>query len=212
MSRNSLSLEERIQRLEDIHQIQNLIGRDRYGGMVQYAQKTPGVTIEVAHWGVFEGSAGMKKLANLTASHKEDPKGLMFMHPLTTPVIEVAGDGKTAKGVWISPGHETGHYAGELRAVWAWVKYGIDFVKEDGEWRIWHLHVFAILRCPYEKSWVEAPNVDTDPIPDEFRADKPTTYDHPYSTTTIQELVPSPPEPYDTWNPKDSYGPPEDWG
>lgn len=30
--------------------------------------------------------------------------GILPVHSLTTPVIEVAADGKTARGVWISPG------------------------------------------------------------------------------------------------------------
>jgi len=33
--------------------------------------------------------------------------GSMIMHTLTTPIIEVAGDGKTAKGMWYSPGQVT---------------------------------------------------------------------------------------------------------
>ena len=34
-------------------------------------------------------------------------KGGMMMHAMDTAVIEVAKDGKTAKGVWLSPGHES---------------------------------------------------------------------------------------------------------
>ena len=33
--------------------------------------------------------------------------GSLIMHTLTTPIIEVAGDGKTAKGMWYSPGQVT---------------------------------------------------------------------------------------------------------
>jgi hypothetical protein len=217
------TLEERIQRVEkmaqralDVQEIQNLMARGRYGRPagsskppLEIAEKTPGVTSEVAHWGVYEGAKGIEKMHKLTEYHKADPRGLMFIHPLTTPVIEVAGDGKTAKGVWISPGVETMRYNGKLTAFWAWVKYGADFVKEDGQWKIWHNHVYAVFRCPYDKSWVEEPNVDTDFIPDEFKADRPTTYDHPYSPTTAMGNIPAAPEPYETWDPKDTYGPPE---
>ena len=64
----------------------------------------------------------------------------MFLHPTTTPYIEVAGDGKTAKGVWISPGIITGKVGatGTLKAIWAWGSMGVDFVKEDGQWRFCH--------------------------------------------------------------------------
>ncbi|MBP2642563.1 MAG: hypothetical protein H6Q67_450 [Firmicutes bacterium] len=33
--------------------------------------------------------------------------GTLTMHTLTITVIEVAGNGKTAKGVWMSPGQMT---------------------------------------------------------------------------------------------------------
>jgi len=219
MAKVKKSIEERLQRLEDIHEIQNLMGRSRYLGAPGFrdkelppdvAQKTPGTTTEVAHWGVYEGPEGLARMGKLLEYHHSDPRGMMMQHPITTPVIEVAGDGKTAKGVWISPGLETMPYQGKLRAFWAWVKYGVDFVKEDGEWRIWHNHVYAIMRCPFEKSWVEEPNIDIDVIPDGFKPDKPTTYDHPYSPTGVLESVPWPPLPYETWDPKDTYGPPEE--
>lgn len=63
------SREERIQRLEDIHEIQNLMARYEYlhvAGMHEecadlFALKTPGVRIEIGNWGVWECAAGIKK-------------------------------------------------------------------------------------------------------------------------------------------------------
>jgi len=67
------------------------------------------------------------------------------MHTSTTAVIEVAGDGKTAKGVWYSPGIGLmGHTANNKLGVtgsFFYEKYGGDFVKEDGVWKIWHLQM-----------------------------------------------------------------------
>lgn len=66
------------------------------------------------------------------------------MHTQETPVIEVAGDGKTAKMLCYSIGlsvqgsiDESGNTS--TRSNWMWEKYAVDFVKEDGEWKIWHL-------------------------------------------------------------------------
>jgi hypothetical protein len=66
------------------------------------------------------------------------------MHTQETPVIEVAGDGKTAKGIWYSIGlavrgevNEDGSTS--VGTGWMWEKYAVDFIKEDGEWKIWHL-------------------------------------------------------------------------
>jgi len=210
------SLEARIQRLEDIHEIQNLLGRyeylhtaDKQEETVElYAKKTPGVTAEVANWGVYEGIEGIKRL--FLGLHRMGGEkaliGSMHMHTLTTQVIEVAGDGKTAKGVWISPGHETGNNPqGKPEAMWAWLKYGVDFVKEDGKWKIWHFHVYPIFMTPYEKSWVEAPPPDStlpgaSTLPEELKPDRPTTYFWQYTTNVKCDLVPAPPEPYETWD------------
>ena len=68
--------------------------------------------------------------------------------------VEVAKDGKTAKGVWLSPGHESCYIPDFSKfpdwkkgdplpenleimssCEWAWSKYYVDFIKEDGECR-----------------------------------------------------------------------------
>ena len=210
-------LEKEIQRLKDIHEIQNLMGRYEYlhtsaGGDYKlpdllWAKKTPGASAELGNWGVYEGFEGVKKIYDATGKGSEIP-GQMFMHTLTTPVIEVADDGKTAKGVWISPGHETirPRYKRDEKPVphWAWIKYGIDFVKEDGEWKIWHLHVYGIFHTPYDTSWVDVPPYVA--APEQRRVipfpkpDKPTTYHWLYNQTALTEMVPKPPEPYETFD------------
>ncbi len=68
------------------------------------------------------------------------------MNCLTTPVIEIAGDGKTAKGLWYSPGvNIVGSVMKEgktsMRGEWRMTKYGVDFAKEDNKWKIWHLFI-----------------------------------------------------------------------
>jgi hypothetical protein len=212
------SLEKRIQRLEDIHEIQNLMSRYEYFHTADmqeetvelYARKTPGATAEIANWGVYEGIEGIKRL--FLGLHRQGGEkaliGSMHMHTLTTPVIEVAADGNTAKGVWISPGHETSApEGGKPQAMWAWLKYGVDFVKEDGTWKFWHFHVYPIFMTPYEKSWTEAlPPVSTLPggatIPDAVKPDKPTTYFWQYTTDVKCENAPQPPSPFETWDGK----------
>jgi hypothetical protein len=48
----------------------------------------------------------------------------MMQHMLATPIIEVAKGGKTAKGVWMSTGHEARVVGGKLIALWVWGTYG----------------------------------------------------------------------------------------
>jgi len=80
-------------------------------------------------------------------------------HTQSTAVIEVAGDGKTAKGIWESPGL---HFTAQVKdgkisksGSWFWEKYGADFVKEDGKWKIWHISMYYENTPP---GW----NADTD--------------------------------------------------
>ena len=220
----------RIQRLEDVHEIANMMGRYVYLHEVQrdpefyntmFAKKTPGVSWEVAHMGVFKGRESIKRA--LDAHGPRDGKiapGTLFIHTLTSPVIEVAGDGQTAKGIWTSPGAETlpDPTTGKSKGFWAWTKYGCDFVKEDGRWRLWHYHVYRLFLTPsdtdyceeYELKIMDAPTEGGEKIgPPGMQPDEPSTYDNPYSLSYVPELVPAPPEPYETWDPATTYGPPE---
>lgn len=214
------SLEERIQRLEDIHEIQNLMSKYEYlhtAGMHEetvelFARKTPGAKVEVPSFGIYDsGIDGVRRcyaVAHVEAEGKGDARrGNMNMHALTTPVIQVAGDGKTAKAVWISPGHETHIVNGKAQAYWAWCKYGCDFVKEDGAWKIWHLRVYGILITPYEKSWVEeTPFMEGMPeFTGEAKADRPANPPWIYRPDILTVHDPVPPEPYETFDEKTAY-------
>ena len=66
--------------------------------------------------------------------------GQLLLHVTTTAIIEIAEDGQTAKGYWYSPGMiaESGQSGNTI-----WEAYGVDFVKENGEWKMWHLHMFT---------------------------------------------------------------------
>ena len=103
---------------------------------------------------------------------RPSPEGKLILHATTTPVIEVAADGKTAKGVWLMAGTESGltdpevakefpdmYSPGEVLgkkvwAHWVWCKYAIDFLKQDGEWKIWKFRCYELARAPFEENWI----------------------------------------------------------
>ncbi len=160
-----------------------------------------------------------------------DPEGKLILHATTTPVIEVAADGETAKGVWLMAGTESGltdpevaeafpdmYSPGEVLgkkvwAHWVWCKYAIDFLKQDGEWKIWKFRCYELARAPFEENWVSfgqknqgAFDLDLMYFGDDGKpvfmppADEPVpTKNHPYSPTTVQKLEPVPPVPHDTF-------------
>lgn len=224
LEESNIQLKKTVQKLEDTRQIANLMGRYIYLHEVNrdaefpdtmYARKTPGVSAEVATGGVYLGE-NIRKMFEPPPEMGPGPmNGGLFTHPLTTPVIEVAGDGKTAKGVWISPGYETSANDPETKkpiGCFVYTKYGVDFVKEDGNWKVWHYHVYRMFmtpwNVPFTDEWEKNVRDKTmGKFGGERKPDMPTSYDHPYSVDTVRELVPAPPEPYETFSETFSYGP-----
>ena len=65
--------------------------------------------------------------------------GTMNYYPLDTPVIEIAEDGKTAKGIWALRNTYSLLTAGGPEAYWQWAWVAADFIKEQDDRKIWHL-------------------------------------------------------------------------
>jgi hypothetical protein len=66
------------------------------------------------------------------------------IHPVATPNIIVAADGKTAKATFTSFGYERGG--------WCYGKYANDYIKIDGKWYIWHKKWLRGFSTNYYKS------------------------------------------------------------
>ncbi|MCM8709961.1 nuclear transport factor 2 family protein [Clostridium sp. SYSU_GA19001] len=203
-----MSINEKVERLWDIHEIKNLMGKYAFYHNAHehmytvnlFALKTEGVRIENDSLGIFEGPEGIKKFFYDFHTYMDGDKlGSFNLHTLTTEVIEVARDGKTAKAVWMSPGMETRKDTGELRSAWCWGKYAVDFIKEDGVWKFWHFIITTEIYCDYYKSWVDYSLETSDrKLP---ASDKPSRFGTlAYSTKGIAKLIPIPPEPYETYD------------
>ena len=67
------------------------------------------------------------------------------MHTLATDIIEVADDGMTARGSFLTPGvlFSTLNANLKARCMTLWERYGSDFIFENGEWKYLHEQV-----CP----------------------------------------------------------------
>lgn len=167
-------------------------------------------SVEMA-WGTYTGKEGVNRCyrgMHVDAGVGIKP-GSFFIHSFVTPVLEIAADGKTARGVFFSPGVETPPPAdndNEIECLWCWIKYGVDFIKQDGKWYIWHLSTYGWFMSDYYKSWGEesetgpAPDSYKDHLPEEFWPDAPTTHgDWTYAPDRTTELLPEPPLPYRTF-------------
>ncbi len=100
---------------------------------VELFAKTVPQKIEIGPLGVWDGMDAACRcfhgFHNWTSKVGVPIEGQMMQHTLATPVIEVSRDGETAKGVWMSPGHEARVLGGKLTALWVWGTYGEDFIK-----------------------------------------------------------------------------------
>lgn len=147
--------EEKIQRAYDMIQIKNVMARHAFYHAASrhdiemetlWAHNAPNVS-----WG---NMGGFQIGRDVVWSFYVKPHigkvckpGEAFMHTLTTPLVEIAGDGKTAQAMWYTPGYGTGRGGPDapadapLKGEWMYERYAIDFIKEDGEWKIWHFFV-----------------------------------------------------------------------
>lgn len=81
--------------------------------------------------------------------------GQLRAMPITTPVIEIAEDGKTAKGIWHVQGSENGVTPYGPLSYWTLGFICIDFVKEDDDWKLWHVLHAVDIHNPMGENWVE---------------------------------------------------------
>jgi len=210
----------RVERVEAINEIQRLMADyfnthvpnpnepvNHFNQWIYFADRED-TTYEVANYGLLKGFKNVQFFFKEKIGMADQP-GWMFEHDLTSPQIVVADDGQTARGVWTSPGHETTRQPdGKFRAEWAWGRVAADFIKIDGQWKIWHYHWYRLFRTPFNTPWTEFDQMGVSrPIPEERIREYggepenvlPTTYFHPYSTDTYPECQPRTPQPYATW-------------
>lgn len=224
--------EDKLDKLESIEQIKRLMARYTRIQCRHDDPSLPGIgdswklfaprddsTLEIRDGGVFVGIEKIRRLY-AEAAAAGPMKGCMYTRVLATPQMVVAGDGKTARCLWQTFGHETdprlaadgGSEEGKPVINWVWGRIRADFIRIDGEWKIWHMHIYELFRCSYDKSWPdyvvpEAHRGGPKAHPalralglDFLEPDRPTTWHNPYSLTTEQFPIPMTPRPYETWS------------
>jgi len=171
-----------------------------------FALKTPGACVEML-WGIYDEPEGVlrwKKMEGFGKPRKET-KGLFPFHCMTTPIIEVAADGKTAKGLWLMYGAETFKppQEKEAKANWAAGQFAMDFIKEDGEWKIWKYNTTGLIYSPFEKGWHKEnsiPKMMLQELPEECKPDRPASYPWMWNPDEKFQNIPPVPLPYEKWD------------
>ncbi|MCD8145101.1 MAG: nuclear transport factor 2 family protein [Oscillospiraceae bacterium] len=158
----------------------------------------------------------MKSLFPRQLGEKSDDEvygaGEHYPRPLTSPLVEVAADGQTAKGLWQVMGADNNITEYGPLSTWSWGYVAADFVLEDDEWKIWHLVEFTELASPVACSWVKG---NPYPVQDAYASLADQTLPAPtvkadlyevYSPERAYTAPPRMPEPYDTFAETFSYG------
>jgi hypothetical protein len=159
-------------------------------------------------------AVGLERLSKQNPAVKNVPEnrfaGNTILHTLTTPIIEIAADGQSAKGVWYTPGIILDPGDGKTgQGLWIWERYGIDFVKEGGRWAILHAQVntdFAgPMGQPLTKQDFSAAAMGSEgnaqgqgPAVKIPGPDMPARVYEEFSPTRVPRLEPRLPEPYRT--------------
>ena len=148
--------------------------------------------------------------AGLEVTEKNLGFGALYRQPVATPLVQLAGDGMTARGLWYSIGCDSiAEPDGGLKAYWVNCKIAADFVLEDGQWRIWHLVESMDMFCEAGKAYADQP---VEPMGEEdldkMRAGQPdiSMLTHNVRYNWLDDY-PGFPRPYQTYSDENSYGP-----
>lgn len=201
------TIEQRLERLEAYREIANLQGRynhlilgHHYDEILKMFSQRADITAEMDISGVAKGQQDVKKLFLDVLGGLYNYTGNLALHQLTSPVIEVAQDGQTARGMWFSLGTNTHkHSDGSLVPIWQMGTYVHEFILEDGQWKYLHFFWAAIVRTPFDQGWVKQPmigNIHGDDVYTEQQRDPDSLYEAPYSPARDYDGRPLPPRPY----------------
>ncbi len=140
--------------------------------------------------------------------------GHLDNRPVSAPVIVVADDGQTAKGMWTSMGcYNSFDEMYGPQSHWSWSIYAVDFILEDGQWKLWHMMYLTEIDALCGRDWTK-PTAPAQERP-EFAPLKqaqvpgpnvPTQLHQPWSADRLKAGLPRLPEPYATFGDTFSYG------
>ena len=133
--------------------------------------------------------------------------------PLTSCYVQIADDMQTAKAIWMCEGSITDITAKGPITSWVWGYYAADFIKEDGQMKLWHVLRAEDTNCPNGVDW----SMPNNPYPDlpefaelaDIKLPEPTVKENVYEYYSADRkgaVTPRIPEPYTTFAETFSYG------
>ncbi len=242
MNKAALSAEELVGRWEERREIKNLMGRYAVSFLLkrektmfgEYWSSREDVSMglndgwyvgreAIAGWfaAIDQATALKAKLLQEDLPEKLADKDLQSLYgigdfdvkPLGTPVIELADDLQTAKGIWYSQGSKADVTESGPVSYWTFGVFAVDLICEEGNWKIWHLQYLEDIKCLCGQTWAEPQK----PFPElpAYAALKDCKLPEPtvktplrayYTPSRPMARMPRLPEPYGTFADTFSYG------
>ena len=202
--------DELIRRVWDVEEIKKLANKRVYYQINQWADKELDElwTSQCRDTASFGSNTGFYvTLDSIRKWYATRPSGtgVLSSYPVSTGLVELAGDGKTAKGLWYCIGQET--VPG--KATWITGKVAMDFIKEGDEWKIWHVVEANDLSCGAGEFYSAGSpywDPETDPVVKAFGTPDVPVLTHDPNFNWWDDY-PAMPEPYETFCDCISYGP-----
>ncbi len=232
-----VSIAHELERARDVQEVQNVMSRRMWFHSVGQNENELALwsTKHEVRWAQNQGCyVGMKSIAvgydtinrknqqaEIERLSKLNPKiandwksrfvGNTVLHTLNSPLIVIADDLQSAKAVWYTPGailtttdgvHPVGF--------WIWERYGVDLVKEDGQWRFLNIQVNTDFINPMgsamQPQGADAAALGVEgvqangphPAFDVPKPDVQTTLYHEFGATRVPTVTPRLPVPYRT--------------
>ncbi|MBR0091838.1 MAG: nuclear transport factor 2 family protein [Lachnospiraceae bacterium] len=179
-------------------------------GVMEQFSKKEDVSLEIGEEGMYTGYETIKEYFGFLPKLAAKP-GTMIYHYVDTPVVQIAKDGQTAKITCLAPGLDAAAKA--LVQNWVYGKYYVDLIREDGEWKLWHVQWFRTFECAMTEGWLKeqtahdrdvkqpaladvysgGPKAEAGSYPDDWK------YPKHFDPDAVNYLLPEPPKAYDTW-------------
>lgn len=126
----------------------------RFRDDISYAHNTKGDVTRAGVWNYYINGTDQRKehfskirkeIYNLDTPEGAAP-GYRVIHILGSPYVEIAGDRKTAQGIWMSFSYMSSmNDQGYANTDFVLQRFGADFLNENDEWRIWHIRDYTDL-------------------------------------------------------------------
>ena len=186
-------LEKKVEILYDIEAIKKLqrsygyyLEHWMYEEVIDCFSDSPDTVLNIMV-GIFLGKEGVRRYFTGEKARSTDPELLHQIMQLSG-VVDIAADGNTAGGRWYGFG-ATAIPAGKgvLQVLTGGI-YTVEYIKENGKWKIWKIMWNPTINAPPAVGWVKPERVakiTPEELPKPPRADKPRDIDTRYPSGYI---------------------------